>query len=169
VRRPKRWRPLFFDILRQCSHSLRGSRGRRASWPATFSLRRPPIRTEMGVREIAGWRTFPRRSGNNKSAAWRAWRSLEAILIKAKNTKSPNSICFFKLQFSGNYQDTPRILYLFETWYYRVLWPTEWEHFTCARTIHCHASNDIFYIYLILTQHTLLTCMLSLPIYLPWE
>ncbi len=95
VRRPKRWQPLFFDSLRQHCHSLRGGRGWRASWPASFSLRRPPIRTEMGVREIAQRRTSPRRSCGNKSAAWSAWRLLKAILTKAKNTKGPNSICFF--------------------------------------------------------------------------
>jgi hypothetical protein len=95
IRRPKRWRPRSFDILRQRSHCLRGGRGRRESWPPSFSLRRPPIRTEMGVREIARRRTSPRRSGGNKSAAWSAWRSQEAILTKAKNRKCRNSICFF--------------------------------------------------------------------------
>ncbi len=95
VRRSKRWRPQFFNSLRQHSHSLRGGRGRRESWPPSFSLRRPPIRTEMGVREIAQWRTSPRRSGGNKSAAWSVLRSLAAILTKAKNTKCRNSNCFF--------------------------------------------------------------------------
>ncbi len=38
---------------------------------------------------------LPRSSGGNKSAAWSAWRSLEAILTKAKNRKCRNSICFF--------------------------------------------------------------------------
>jgi hypothetical protein len=59
----------ILDILRQRSHCLRGSRGRRESWPPSFLLRRPPIRTEMGVREIVRRRTLPRRSGGNKSAA----------------------------------------------------------------------------------------------------
>ncbi len=95
MRRPKRWQPRSFDILRQRSHCLRGGRGRRESWPLSFSLRRPPIRTEMGIREIARRRTSPRRSGGNQSAAWRAWRSPEAILTKAKNRKCWNSICFF--------------------------------------------------------------------------
>jgi hypothetical protein len=103
VRRPKRWRPLSFDSLRQRSHSLRGGRGRRASWPASFSLRRPPIRTEMGVREIARRRTLLRRSGGNKSAAWSAWRLLVAILTKAKHTKGCNYNCFF-------YYDFPKII-----------------------------------------------------------
>jgi hypothetical protein len=109
VRRLKQWRPRFFNSLRQHSHSLRGGRGRRTSWSASFSLRRPPIRTEMGVQEIARRRTSPRRSGGNKSVAWSAWRSLAAILTKAKNTKCRNYNCFFIFQFSGNYQDTPRI------------------------------------------------------------
>ncbi len=87
VRRPKWWLPRFFDSLRQRSHSSRGSRGQRASWPASFLLRRPPIRTEIGVREIAWRRTLPRRSGGNKRAAWSVWRLLVAILTKAKNTK----------------------------------------------------------------------------------
>jgi hypothetical protein len=39
----------ILDSLRQRSHCLRGGRGRRASWPALFSLRRPRRRTEMGV------------------------------------------------------------------------------------------------------------------------
>jgi hypothetical protein len=112
VRRPKRWRPQFFDNLRQRSHSLRGGRGRRASWPASFSLRRPPLRTEMGVREIARRRTSPRRSGGNKSAAWSAWRSLAAILTKAKNTKCQNYNCFF-------YSDFPEII---GTHSIRVFW-----------------------------------------------
>ncbi len=56
VRWPKRWRPQFFDSLSQRSHCLIGGWGRTASWPASFSLRRPPIRTEMGVWEIAQWR-----------------------------------------------------------------------------------------------------------------
>jgi hypothetical protein len=93
VRRPKWWRPRFFDSLRQRSHSLRGGRGRRASWPASFSLRRPPIRTEMGVKEIARQRTSPRHSGGNKSAAC-AWVLLAAILTKAKNRKCRNYNCF---------------------------------------------------------------------------
>ncbi len=107
MRRPKRWRPRSFDSLRQRSHCLRDGRGRWESWPPSFSLRRPPIRTEMGVREIARWRTSPRHSGGNKSAAWSAWRSLAAILTKVKNTKCRNYNCFFILQFSGNHRDTP--------------------------------------------------------------
>ncbi len=95
VRQPKRWRQRFFDSLRQRSHSLTGGRGRRASWLTSFSFRRPPIRTEMGVREIAWQRTSLRRSGGNKSAAWSAWRPLAAILTKAKNTKCRNCNCFF--------------------------------------------------------------------------
>ncbi len=91
----ERWQPRSFDILRQHSHCLRGGRGRRESWPPSFSLRRPPIRTEMGVREIARRRTSPRRSGGNESAAWSAWRSLAAILTKAKITKCRNYNCFF--------------------------------------------------------------------------
>jgi hypothetical protein len=67
--RPKRWRPRFFDSLKQRSHCLRGGRGRRESWPPSFSLRRPPRRAERGVRKIARRRTSPRRSGSNKSAA----------------------------------------------------------------------------------------------------
>ncbi len=106
--RPKRWRPRSCDNLRQHSHGLRGGRGRRESWPPSFSLRRPPIRTEMGVREIAQRRTSPRRCGGNNSAAWSAWRSLAAILTKAKNTKCRNYNWFFLLRFSGNYRDTPR-------------------------------------------------------------
>ncbi len=108
MRRPKQWRPRSFDSLRQHSHCLRGGRGQRESWPPSFSLRRPPIRTEMGVREIAPRRTSPRRSGGNKSVAWSAWRSLEAILTKAKNRKCRNSV-FFILRFSGNHRDTPRM------------------------------------------------------------
>jgi hypothetical protein len=81
---------------------LRGGRRRRASWPASFLLRRPPIRAEMGVQEIARRRTSPRRSSGNESAAWRAWRSLAAILSKAKNRKCRNYNCFFLLRFSGN-------------------------------------------------------------------
>ncbi len=69
MRRLKRWRPRSFDILRHRSHCLRGGWGRRESWPPSFLLRRPPIRTEMGVREIARRQTSPRRSGGNKSAA----------------------------------------------------------------------------------------------------
>ncbi len=61
--------------------------GRRASWPASFSLRRPPGSAETGVREIARRRTSPRCSGGNKSAAWSAWRSPATILRKAKNRK----------------------------------------------------------------------------------
>jgi hypothetical protein len=95
IRRPKRWRPRFFDGLRQCSHCLRGSRGRRESWPPSFSLRRPPRRAWIGVREIARRRTSPRRSGGNMCAAWSAWRSLAAILTKAKNTKCHSCNCFF--------------------------------------------------------------------------
>ncbi len=95
MRRPKRWRPRSFDSLRQRSHCLRGSRGWRESWPPSFSLRRPPIRTEMGVWEIARRRTSLRRSGGNTSVAWSAWRLLEAVLTKAKNRKCRNSICFF--------------------------------------------------------------------------
>jgi hypothetical protein len=109
VRQPKRWWPWFFDNLRQRSHSLRGSRGRRESWPISFSLRRPPIKTDMGVREIAQRQTSLRRPGSNKSAAWNAWRLLAAILTKAKNTKCRNTNCFLISRFSGNYQDTPRI------------------------------------------------------------
>jgi hypothetical protein len=44
IRRPKRWRPRFFDTLKQRSHCLRGGQGRRESWPPSFSLRRPPRR-----------------------------------------------------------------------------------------------------------------------------
>ncbi len=40
--------PRFLDSLRHRSRCLRGGRGQRESWPASFSLRRPPIRTEMG-------------------------------------------------------------------------------------------------------------------------
>ncbi len=109
MRRPKRWRPRFLDSLRQCSHSLRGGWGQSASWPPSFSLRRPPIGTEMGVREIAGRRTSPRRSGGNKSAAWSAWRSLAAILTKAKNAKCGKYNCFSLLRFSGNHRYTPRM------------------------------------------------------------
>jgi hypothetical protein len=87
ARRPKRWRPRFFDSFRQHYHSLRGGRGWRVSWPASFSLRRPPGSAEMGVREIARRRTSPRRSGGNKSAAWSAWRSPATILRKSKNRK----------------------------------------------------------------------------------
>jgi hypothetical protein len=67
------------------------------------------IGTEMGVREIAGRRTSPRRSGGNKSAAWSAWRSLAAILTKAKNAKCGKCNCFYLLRFSGNHRDTPRM------------------------------------------------------------
>ncbi len=95
MRWPKRWQPRSFDSLRQRSHCFRGGRGRRESWPPSFSLRRPSIRTEMGVREIARRRTSPRRSGGNESAAWSAWRSMAAIMTKAKNRKCRNSICFF--------------------------------------------------------------------------
>jgi hypothetical protein len=106
----KWWWPRFFDSLRQGSHCLRGGRGRRASWLASFSLRRPPRRAEMGVREIAWRRTLPRRSGGNKSAAWNAWRLLAAILTKAKYTKLCNYNCFFFVtifrKLSGH---TPRI------------------------------------------------------------
>ncbi len=109
VRRLKRWQPRFLDSLRHRSHCLRGDRGRRESWPASFSLRRPPIRTEMGVREIARRRTSPRRSGGNESAVWSVWRSLAAILTKAKNTKCRNYNSFFKLRFSRNHVFTPRI------------------------------------------------------------
>ncbi len=86
------------------SHFLRGSRGRRESRPASFSLRRPPRRDGMGVQEIAWRRTLPRRSGGNESAVWSAWRSLVAILTKAKNTKCRNHICFFYCNF-------PEIMY----------------------------------------------------------
>ncbi len=108
MRRPKRWRPWSFDSLRQRSHCLRGGWGRRESWPPSFSLRRPPIRTEMRVREIARQRTSLMRSGGNKSAAWSAWRLLVAILTKAKNTKCRNYNWFFLLRFSRNHRDTPR-------------------------------------------------------------
>ncbi len=69
MRRLKRWRPRFFDSLKQRSRCMRGGWGQRESWPASFSLRRPPIRTELGVREIAWRRTSPRHSGGNQSAA----------------------------------------------------------------------------------------------------
>ncbi len=59
MRWPKRWRPWSFDSLKQRSHCLRGGRGQRESWPPSFSVRRPPRRTEMGVREIARRRTSP--------------------------------------------------------------------------------------------------------------
>ncbi len=49
MRRPKRWRLRIFDSLKQRSRCLRGGREWRESWPASFSLRRPPIGTEMGV------------------------------------------------------------------------------------------------------------------------
>ncbi len=106
-RRPKRRRPGFFDNLRQRSHCLRGSRGRRESWPPSFSLRRPSRRVGMGVREIARRRTSPRRSGGNESAAWSAWKALMVILTKAKNRKCRNFNCFFILRFSGNHVFTP--------------------------------------------------------------
>ncbi len=109
VRRPKRWRPRFLDSLRQRSHSLRGGRGRRASWPPSFSLRRPSKRTEMGVREIARRRTSRRRSGGNKSAAWSAWRSLEEYWQKLKIENVAILSVFFILRLSGNHRDTPRI------------------------------------------------------------
>ncbi len=99
VRRPKRWRPRYFDSLRQRSHCLRGGGGQRASWPALFLLRRPPRITEMGVQEIAQQRTLPRCSGGNKSVAWSAWRLLGAILTKAKNTKCCNYNWFFYCNF----------------------------------------------------------------------
>ncbi len=108
MRLPKRRRPWFFDSLRQRSHCLRGGRGRRKSWPPSFSLRRPPRRAGMGVREIAWRRTLLRRYGGNESAAWSAWRSLAAILTKAKNRKCHNYNCFFIFKFSGNHVFTPR-------------------------------------------------------------
>ncbi len=107
--RPKQWRPRFFDSLRHRSHCLRGGQGRRESWPTSFSLRRPPRRDRMGVREIARRRTLPRRSGGNESASWNARRSLAAILTKAKNTKCRNYNCFFVLWFSVNHVFTPRM------------------------------------------------------------
>ncbi len=94
VRQPKQWRPRFFDSMRHRSHCLRGGRGRRESWPASFSLKRPPRRDGMGVREIERWQTPPRRSGGNESAGWSAWRSLAAILTKAKITICRNYNCF---------------------------------------------------------------------------
>ncbi len=109
VRRPKRWRSRFFDNLRQRSHSLRGGRRRRASWPASFSLRRPPIRNEMGVQEIARRWTLPRRSGGNESTVWSVWRLLAAILTKAKNRKCRTYNCSFYIAISWNYRDTLRI------------------------------------------------------------
>jgi hypothetical protein len=69
IRRLKRWRPRFFDSLKQRSHCLRSGRGRRESWPPSFSLRRPPRRAERKVRKIAWRQTSPRRSGGNKSSA----------------------------------------------------------------------------------------------------
>ncbi len=99
ARRLKRWQPRFFENFRQRSLCLRGSQGQSASWPASFSLRRPPRRAGRGVREIAWWRTSPRRYGSNKSAAWSAWRSPAAILTKAKKTKCRNYNCFFSFNF----------------------------------------------------------------------
>ncbi len=69
IRRPKRWRPRFFDSLKQHSHCSRGGWDQSESCPPSFSLRRPPRRAERGVRKIARRRTSPRRSGGNKSAA----------------------------------------------------------------------------------------------------
>jgi hypothetical protein len=74
-------------------------RGQRASWLASFSLRRPPRRAGMGVREIARRPTSPRCSSGNKSAACNAWRSLAAKLTKTKNTKCCNSNCLFYCDF----------------------------------------------------------------------
>jgi hypothetical protein len=56
--------------LRQRSHCWGVGRGRRASWLASFSFRRPPRGAEMGVRNKVRRRTLPRRSGANESAAW---------------------------------------------------------------------------------------------------
>jgi hypothetical protein len=67
----------------------------------------------MGVWEIARRRTSSRRSGGNESAAWSAWRSLAAILTKAKNTKCRSYNCFFLLRFFGNHRDTSRIYQIF--------------------------------------------------------
>jgi hypothetical protein len=108
VRQPKGWQARFFDSLRQRSHCLRGGQGQTASWQALFSLRRPPRRAGMGVREIALRQTLLRRSRGNKSTAWSVWRSLVAILTKAKNTKCCHYNGFL-LRFSGNYEDTPHI------------------------------------------------------------
>ncbi len=100
-RRPKWWRPRFFDSLRQCSHCLWAGEGRRANWLASFLLRRPLRRAGMGVPEIARRWTSPRCSGSNKSAAWSAWTLPASILRKAKNTKWPNYNCLFLLRFSS--------------------------------------------------------------------
>ncbi len=72
------------------------TQGRRESWPPSFSLRRPPIRTEMGVREIALWRISPRRSGGNKSAAWSAWRNYNCFFIITIFQKSSGHNSYIK-------------------------------------------------------------------------
>ncbi len=114
VRWPKLWQPQFFDSLWQCSHCLRGGQGRRVSWLISFSLKRPPRSADLGVREIAQWRTSPRCSDGNKSTAWSAWRSLAVILTKAKNTKCCNYNCFF-------YCDFPEIIRTHLVLLYRVI------------------------------------------------
>ncbi len=108
MRRLKRWQPRFFDSFKQRSHCLRGGRGRRESWPPSFSLRRPPRRAEMGVRKIARRRTSPRRSGGNKSAAWEreGCRRLYQNKLKIQNGLTITDI--FLLRFSGNHVFTLR-------------------------------------------------------------
>jgi hypothetical protein len=89
--------------------TVRGGHGRRASWPASFLLKRPPRRTEMGVQEIAQQWTSLRRSGGVKSAAWSTWRSLVAILTKAKNTKYCKYHCFLLRLRNSQHRSKPRL------------------------------------------------------------
>ncbi len=68
--RHSQWFSLWFlHHLRQHSHCWWVSRRRRASYPASFSPKRPPRRSRRGVQEIARLQTLLRCSGGEMSAA----------------------------------------------------------------------------------------------------